>query len=361
MTSSAFRPGLALAEAFYADVVAPLIDVSHTACLLGEGSEILGYDSARSTDHEWGPRVQLFVSADHVDRVQSAIAHSLPAEYDGLPTAWYSLATNTVTHHIEVTTFDEWILAQLGIDPRQGMDHAAWLGLAHQRLLYVTRGKVFRDDAGELTRVRSALAWYPTDVWRWLLASQWYLIGNTEPLIGRTLEAGDQRGARLLTAKLCKLIMHMAFLQERRYWPYDKWLGTAFAELEAAATLGPLIDAALEQTPTIGADSAISRALTTLGDRHTALALSEPVTPVIGDFQVNINDAVRPYPVLNTSDFVAATTAAITDPALRQLTAVGGIDQLTHADDALVHFTPWPEHLTRTYRTLLNTAAQTPA
>jgi hypothetical protein len=88
MTSAAFRPGLALAEAFYADVVAPLIDVSHTACLLGEGSEVLGYDSARSTDHEWGPRVQLLVSADHVDRVQSAIAHSLPAEYHGLPTAW---------------------------------------------------------------------------------------------------------------------------------------------------------------------------------------------------------------------------------------------------------------------------------
>jgi hypothetical protein len=52
------------------------------------------------------------------------------------------------------------------------MDHAAWLGLAQQRLLYVTRGAVFRDDDGELTRLRSELAWYPTDVWRWLLASQ---------------------------------------------------------------------------------------------------------------------------------------------------------------------------------------------
>ncbi|WP_405064765.1 DUF4037 domain-containing protein [Kribbella sp. NBC_01510] len=361
MTSAAFKPGLALAEAFYADVVAPLIDVPHTACLLGEGSEILGYDSARSTDHEWGPRVQIFVSADQIDRVHSTITRSLPTEYDGLPTAWYSLATNTVTHHIEVTTFDEWILGQIGTDPRQGMDHAAWLGLAQQRLLYVTRGKVFRDDDGELSRVRSALAWYPADVWRWLLASQWYLIGNTEPLIGRTLEAGDQRGARLLTAKLCKLTIHMAFLQERRYWPYDKWLGTAFAELEAAATLGPLVDAALEHTPKIGVDSAISRALTTLGDRHTALALTEPVKPVIGDFQVNINDAVRPYPVLNTSDFVAATIAAITDPALRKMTAVGAIDQLTHADDALIHFTPWPERLTQTYRTLLTTAARTHA
>jgi hypothetical protein len=71
------------------------------------------------------------------------------------------------------------------------------------------------------------------------------------------------------------------------------------------------------------------------------LAVSEPVTPVIGDFQVNINDAVRPYPVLNTS--VAATT----DPALRKLTAVGGIDQLTHADDALREHTAHTVHTDR--------------
>jgi hypothetical protein len=112
----------------------------------------------------------------------------------------------------------------------------------------------------------------------------------------------------------------------------------------------------MEQAPTTGADSAVSRALTTLGRRHTSLSLSEPVTPVIGDFQVNINDAIRPYPVLNTSDFITSTTAAITDPALRKLAAVGSIDQLTHADDALIHFTTWPGHLTQTYRTILDSA-----
>ena len=64
---------------------------------------------------------------------------------------------------------------------------------------------------------------------------------------------------------------------------------------------------------------------------------------------------------MNTSDFVAATIAAITDPALRKMTAVGAIDQLTHADDALSHFTPWPERRTQTYRTLLTTAARTHA
>jgi hypothetical protein len=99
-----FTSGLALARGFYTDVVAPLIAVPHTACLIGEGSEVLGYDGPRSTDHEWGPRVQLFVAADQIDRVRTAVSKGLPAEYRGHPTSWYSLAAQRVTHHIEVGT-----------------------------------------------------------------------------------------------------------------------------------------------------------------------------------------------------------------------------------------------------------------
>ena len=351
---AAFIAGLVLARGFYTDVLEPLMKVPHTACLLGEGSEVLGYDSQRSTDHEWGPRVQLLVRAEDVEQVRAAVANGLPEHYEGYPTAWYSLIHQAVTHHIEITTFGTWIVERLGVDPRPGLDHATWLGLPQQRLLQLTRGAVFRDDPGDLNRVRRQLAWYPTDVWRWLLASQWRLIGNTQPLLGRVLETGDQRGARLLVAKLCRLIMEMALLQEHRYRPYDKWLGTAFAESQAATTLGPLLDTAMKHEPTCGADSPLTQALITLGHRHTALAISDPITPSISDFQVNINDAIRPYPVLNTPDFVTKTIAAITDSALRALVPIGGIDQLTHADDALINFTPWPEHLVQTYRTLLH-------
>jgi hypothetical protein len=71
--------------------------------------------------------------------------------------------------------------------------------------------------------------------------SAWHLIGSTQPLRARCLEVGDFLGARLLTAKLCRLVMDLAFLQERRYHPYDKWCGTAFARLDAAAVLTPLL------------------------------------------------------------------------------------------------------------------------
>ena len=92
---------------------------------------------------------------------------------------------------------------------------------------------------------RAQLAYYPPDVWRYLLACQWEHIGQEEPFVGRTAEAGDDLGSRLLAAKMARCVMRLAFLLERRYAPYSKWLGTAFSRLETAAGLSAHLAAAL--------------------------------------------------------------------------------------------------------------------
>jgi hypothetical protein len=57
------RSGLELARGHYHDAVAPLVgDRVHSAALLGWGSDVLGFDTERSTDHGWGPRLQVFVA-----------------------------------------------------------------------------------------------------------------------------------------------------------------------------------------------------------------------------------------------------------------------------------------------------------
>lgn len=62
-----FLPGLELAELFHADVMAPILEaaleqVPYSAARIGWGSEVQGYDTARSTDHAWGPRMQVFLA-----------------------------------------------------------------------------------------------------------------------------------------------------------------------------------------------------------------------------------------------------------------------------------------------------------
>ncbi|GAA1346028.1 DUF4037 domain-containing protein [Saccharothrix algeriensis] len=350
--AAAFVPGLDLAEAFYTRAVAPLVGVPHAACLLGEGSEVLGFDTPRSQDHEWGPRVQVLVAAEHVEEVAARVDAGLPPVFDGFATAWFSLAAGSVAHHVEVSTVGRWVVGALGLDPRAGLDAAHWLGLPQQRLLHVTAGRVFRDDTGELTRTRAALRWYPPDVWRWLMLSGWHLIGNAEPQRGRCAETGDALGTRLLTAKLCRLAMDLAFLQERRYRPYDKWHGAAFGRLDAAPALTPDLEAALTgDEPT--ATAALGRLLTRLGERHNDLALGPPVPPRRAPFEVGVNDAVRPYEVANAADYVRSLRSGITDPRLRDLAPVGAVDQLTHADDVVVTHTDWPARLTRDYRAAL--------
>ena len=40
-----FTPGRTLSRAFYAEILRPLLgDRLHDACLIGEGSDVLGYD-----------------------------------------------------------------------------------------------------------------------------------------------------------------------------------------------------------------------------------------------------------------------------------------------------------------------------
>lgn len=341
--------GLELARALYVEVVAPVLATPHTACLIGEGSEVLGYDTELSTDHEWGPRLQIFVEPDALDAVRTLIEATLPDRFHGLPSRWFALTQGEVAHHIEIETTEDWLAQHLPTLPAEP-DLAVWLAAPQQHLLQLTGGEVFRDDLGAVTRRRTTYRWYPDDVWRWMIASQWHLIGNAEPLLARTIETGDGRGSRLLTARLCQLVMEMALLQHRRYRPYAKWFGRAFADLPINTPVGPLVDEVLATTPIIHRDGPLQRALLHLAAGHNRLSISRPVKPMIADFAVGVNEAVRPFPVLNTAAFIDATVEAISDPGLRSLPRVGAVDQLTHHDDQLINFTTWPDGLADTYR-----------
>jgi hypothetical protein len=348
-----FITGIELARGFYHEIIENLVRAPHAAALLGEGSEVLGYDQPRSTDHSWGPRLQIFVSPADVDRVLSDVERGLPPEYEGYPVRFYSWQTRTQRHHVEVTTVERWVASQLRFSDLSELTPAKWLSTPQQHLLQFTAGAVFRDDIGTLSDLREKLAWYPDDVWLWMMAAEWKLVAGTQPLMGRTVEAGDLRGARLSAGRLARLVMELAFLQEMRYWPYPKWFGTAFAELSVASMLGPILDALLDAPDHRVREQEANRALELLGKRHNALRLVSAVTPRVGDFEVGINHALRPYRVLNADEFVRACTDAIQDGALRALPAVGAIDQLTHSGDELTNFTVWPQRLEEVYQSLL--------
>src|SRR5262249_55032118 len=89
--------GAGLCQRFYWQAVRPILDahfpgLPHTAALIDSGSEVLGFDDAQSTDHDWGPRALLFLEeADHpwlAAAIQQALARELPRAFEGYPTSF---------------------------------------------------------------------------------------------------------------------------------------------------------------------------------------------------------------------------------------------------------------------------------
>nr|WP_202869001.1 DUF4037 domain-containing protein [Kribbella antibiotica] len=320
-----FRSARELSAAFYDDVIRPVVAVPHAAGLLGWGSDVLGYDTERSMDHGWGPRLQIFV--DDPAPVRDAVERALPDTYDGHPVriGW---DTQEPIHHITVTTLGDWLVDLLGFDASAGISTADWLITPQQKLLGVVAGPVYADD-GRLAQIRQQLDWYPDDIWRWSLGCQWARIGQEEPFVQRTHEVGDDLGSRVLAARLVRDLMRLALLQSRVYAPYSKWFGTAFAGLKHPDGLDRVLADVLAADNLPAREQALTTAYRLLGERHNALA----ITPAIDASPRPFHE--RPALVLGAERFAEACLATVQDSGLRTLPSIGTVDQFADNTDLL--------------------------
>jgi hypothetical protein len=288
---------------------------------------VLGFDTVRSTDHDWGPRVQLFVDVDGSPAdVEAAVWAGLPETYHGLPTRF-----ETRRPPLVVTTPARFFERLLGFDPRGGIGLGDWLGTSWQRLGEATAGAVFHDGLGELEPIRSALRWYPEDLWRYVLACQWQRIGQEEAFVGRCAEVGDALGSAVVTARLVRDVMHLCLLMARRYPPYSKWLGTAFSRLADAEAIGVALTEAVAAVDHPTRERALCRAYELAAEWHNGLGLTAPLDPAVRRFHD------RPFLVLDAGRFTTALLDSITDPAVRALPPVGAVDQFVDSTDVLSH------------------------
>jgi uncharacterized protein DUF4037 len=341
--------GLELSRRFYFEAVLPILErrfprLEHAAALLGSGSEVLGFDDEISTDHHWGPRVQLFVrDLGPAAELYEALANELPVEFAGYPTNFgppepggsrllVPVEFNPVAHRVEIETVAGFLEEQLGFDPLVGVEVADWLVTPSQRFLSVTAGDVFADPIGDLSAARKAVAWYPHDVWLLVMAGQWRRLSQLEHFMGRTGLRGDELGSRLITAHLVEDLMRLAFLQERRYAPYPKWFGSAYALLgrpEEAA-----LKAALAAERWTEREEALSDAYRLVATAHNELGVTAPLDPDVRPFHG------RPFQVPDSNRFVDALRAAISDPAVRAIEhEAGSINAISDNTDVLTR--PW--------------------
>jgi hypothetical protein len=333
--------GIELSRRFYFDIVQPWLnsaapELRHSAALIGYGSELLGFDDDMSRDHNWGPRVHLVVSradfAQYAQRLISDFSAIVPEQFLGEPIGWRSRphppaggsdAAGAVEHGLEIHTLEGRLRSELALDSAFDIGSMQWLGLSEQRLLSFTAGAVFHDDDNRLGAVRAALAYFPRDVWLYKIACQWRRIAEEQAFVGRAGIAGDDLGSRVIASRLVRDVMRMAFLLERRYAPYAKWFGSAFARLPLATSLTPWLEQALGAEAWKERGEALAAAYLVLAQRQLADSVGLPFEPVIGPYHE------RPFATINTDDIGAATSGAIEDRALKALPTVGSLDQVT--------------------------------
>lgn len=351
-----FLPGLELARSFYMEAVRPILRehfprFTYAAALVGSGSEVLGFDSARSADHHWGPRVMLFAETPDVRtyaaHVREQLATRLPASFRGISTNFgepdaqgvrllESADGPPIAHRVDVIDVAQYFQDQLGFDPRAEITSRDWLFTPSQRLLELTSGDVFDDQEGLLNTARASLTWYPADVWRFLIARQWLRISQEEAFVGRCAEAGDELGSRIAAARIVRDLMRLCFLVERAYAPYGKWLGTAFQRLQCADELAPLLEAVVAPGDYRAREAALAGVYEAVATLHNALAITPPL-----DVRVRAYYR-RPYLVLRADRFAAATFETL-QPSFAAAHAhlPGSIDQIIDNVDALQQPEQW--------------------
>ena len=328
-----FIPGLELSRQYYQSVVGPLIeeqfaDLSYAAALLGPGSDVLGFDTPMSTDHGWGPRVLIFLPDSATARAEhprDALVRRLPETFQG-----YSTCGAFVDRGIRIDTLRAFAWRHLAYDLDQPLTAADWLTFPSAALLELTAGAVFYDPVGELSALRQSLAYYPHDVWLYLLAAGWQRIGQEEHLMPRAGSVGDELGAGLIGARLVRDMMSLCFLMERRYAPYPKWFGTAFGQLGCASDLRPMLWAAQRAETWQMREAGLSRAYEYLARMHNALAITDPLPEEVSGFHN------RPFQVIGGEAFAEAICRRIGSEEVKRIAArrlIGSIDQFSDSTD----------------------------
>lgn len=337
-----FFNGLTLNQLFYEEVVAPLLrlhfsGLEYSAALIGWGSEVLGYDDIQSTDHNWGPRFQLFLDKQDNEKYHESIIKvlndRLPSEFRGYPTT-FPIVINDVAslskHNIDVETISEFFGRYLGCDPYREIEAVDWLTFSEHKLLAVTSGKVFHDGLGELEPIRQKFRYYPKDVWLYMLAAQWTKISEEEAFVGRCGYVGDELGSMLIAARQVKNLMRLCFLIERKYAPHSKWFGTAFSHLDCAKELSPIFMQVLQAGEWGKRQELLAKAYEIVARMHNALGVTIPLKEAATQYHG------RPYLVAGDDRYVQELRKSVKSEEVRNIKHdLGSVNQFVDSNDQL--------------------------
>jgi hypothetical protein len=322
--------GLDLCRRYFHEVGLPAIRaqfpdyLDRMACsLFGPGSDVLGFDDEISRDHNWGPRFRLVLSPeDHEavgDRMQERLLADVPPEFEGHTIRSYPPGRGD--RHVRVDSLRDVITGMLGY-PEVPADDVAWLGIAEHRLCELRSGEVWHDPQRLLVGLREQITYFPEMVWRKRMAFFWEALFFAENFV-RSAKRGEPVAEQMYLGWALYCIMRLAFMLNRRYAPYRKWLHRAFRQLPHLANeLNPLLTQMIDGGSAGTRRTAFRGALEALGRATNELGI---ITPQPFDSESPEGDIVD----FNYYGFATAIQSTITGPLAQLAYHDGAPDQWT--------------------------------
>lgn len=337
-----FVKGLDLCEGFFHHCAKGILeehfpDLRYTAGLIGYGSDVLGYDDPVSTDHMWGPRFYLFLGKEDIfqkDSILQALSDSLPYTYEGYSVNFTEpdpndcgvrhpqfISEGKVNPLIFIQTFDDYLVEQLGTSDLDHIQPFAWLAFSEHRLLSLVSGKFFVDVlncADTLSKIR----YYPEEVKRYLIASNWDILASEQAFVKRCGACGDEIGSRIICARIAERLMRLCFLYQDTYAPYSKWFGTAFCRLNVDDRIKRAISLALSANSLEEREAKIVEAQALVADLHNASGLTDFV-----DYQTERYFG-RNIQVIFAEKFAEATAEKLAHTSFENVPLIGTLSQI---------------------------------
>lgn len=354
-----FLPGLELCERYFFELIKPLLDehfpsLEYVACRLGPGSDVLSFDTEQSRDHDWGPKCDLlFNDENSFENLETFFDLHLK----GKTVAGYSTEFNVfneddgqktlinvlpgekgATLGLRLMTMKNFFFdyLQWSIDDENEPTIVDWLTFPSQHLVTIDRGRIFyQTERMSIEKIRKKLSFYPDDIWFYLLGSLWQRIGQEEHLMSRAGQIGDELGSTLIANRICRDVMRLIFLLERKFYPYAKWFGTAF---QRWTTSGIEFQSILRQIQ-LAEQWQIRQNL--LGEVSQRLArlfnekfFSETSSSSSIDCQVTQFHG-RPFLVINAGRIAEKIFSKIENLQIRSQSPIGSVDVFSDNTDAL--------------------------
>ena len=236
--------GLELSRRYYEECGVPMLAEfpaladKIAAGLCGSGSECFGWDDSVSQDHDFEPGFLLFLP-DSVLKDDSPdmrrTVFQLERAYDALPREFCGVKRERMhpvggRRHGVIGTSD-FFRARCG-SPDGRLTARQWLTLPEQSLAEAVNGEIFSDPLGEVTGIRARLSYVPEDIRRKKLAGDLLLMKQAGLYnYPRILAHGEDAAAQLAIQEFVSAAVSAAFLLNRRYRPFYKWVFRALREL----------------------------------------------------------------------------------------------------------------------------------